>query len=355
MPSVTIALTRKLPIGNLAPLLASAASWWLDELRSLLPGRIASRLRRGLDIEAHEGGWRVTVIRFGRVVAEMTASVENPTACVAALKRWGPRGKVILHPPPGSVLSHVLRVPRLALGQFDTLLASEIDRWTPFRHDEILCGWIERNPTNRASPTAEIELRYVEREKVSAWMDELSGIGLVPTALALGPSRSQEVDLKSFAKGQGRRRLLAIGSVLVLLLLAVFGVDAVAARRARDMWQQQADAEQQLYMRQSQLQKRITEIVSTLERSELAKRNPKGALLASLTAVLPEPDWLTEISIKGDIVTLRGYSQKPDLLLASLAKVAVAGEVNLQGEISYDTKTDRMRFAASYRPRSLSN
>jgi Tfp pilus assembly protein PilN len=130
-------------------------------------------------------------------------------------------------------------------------------------------------------------------------------------------------------------------------------VDVAVAVSNRSAWQDRLGAERQGFSVQRKLQDEIARMVATIKQGELARANPRGALLASLSVALPRTDWLTELAIKGDAVTLRGYALKIDELTKALERVTGQGEVQYQGETAYDARTERTRFAASFRMPSI--
>jgi outer membrane murein-binding lipoprotein Lpp len=131
--------------------------------------------------------------------------------------------------------------------------------------------------------------------------------------------------------------------------LAAIAVDATVAGSERNRWQDLLSAEVRELSVQRKLQEDIARTVTTIKQGEAARANPKGALLAALSAAIPRTDWLNEISIKDGSVTLRGYALKPEEVTKALEPFARRNEVRFQGESAYDARLDRTRFAVSFR------
>ena len=67
-------------------------------------------------------------------------------------------------------------------------------------------------------------------------------------------------------------------------------------------------------------------------------------LLATLTQLLPDDSYLTELDVKGDTVKMIGLTGSATALLAAIAKSPSFRDASFESSITRDTKTNRERF-----------
>jgi len=233
---------------------------------------------------------------------------------------------------------------------FAKLLSLEADRWTPYNLTDIAVAW--RQVASHGETKADIELRFLPLACLERCSRQLAAFDLVPSLIVLGPTQELHAQVTTDSGPRTRLRSLRnISAAILALATIVFVVtDWIVCMREGDAWRHRLQFEQNEYARQRDLEKRIAVVLSASnEQSTGEGPRSRNALLASLTAVIPTTDWLSEIVIRNDAITLRGLSAKPELLVKALEPVASNHEVTLQGELAFDAKLDRQRMSVAFR------
>jgi Tfp pilus assembly protein PilN len=347
---MTLAAYREMALAAWAAV-RDCERWWLLELRGCLP--LAWRTRSESHLEAR--------VR-DRMICVTTDSPELPTPIDISLDPQNtnvgppfPPGAaalpVWLFPPPGAVLSRFIRVPRGAASRINALLEAESDRWTLFSAAEILHG--HGPPITVDANQAEIELRFVARASAASWIRAIESRGLNTPSIVLGPEDRFRVPWQSgpLQNRRLRQRTLLIAAIAAAAVVAI-AADSLAAFREQGLWQRRVAAERALLGRQREMETRIAGLVAIHDTGKAAPAEPRAMLLATLATALPASDWLTELSIKEETLTLRGYSINVEALLRALEPLARDRVVTVQGELAFDARLERHRFTVVMRTKT---
>jgi general secretion pathway protein L len=330
-----------------AALSAQFLSWWFQELGSFIPARWrqADRLRLEARQEAH--GFHLVLIRPPTIIDE--ARIQDGGREVGKLySQFSQDHRSLplwLIPAETSILSRTIQIPSAAAARFGALLGLDIDRWSPFKIDEVYVAW-ELSGTG-SGPQRDVELRMVPHRTIAALRTDLATVGLAASHLVLGASPAFRIDLRSLPD-----RLLHAGTAstfaaLLLLVVAVIA-DWVSVKHEIRVWRERYRSEFSLFTTQRGIEERISRAVMTMEQSTSTKS--RGRILAELSSAIPETDWLTEISIKAESLTLQGYSANIDRLIKALEPLTADHNVSLQGEAAADNALNRQRFTIAFRP-----
>ena len=322
-------------------------SWWIRELVWFIPARW--RIREQARLEARQGGdgFRLTLTRPPSVLKEARLSLgriepadlfDDGTARSEEVPVW-------LFPSEEAILSRRIQIPASAATRFENLLGLEIDRWSPYRLDEVYVAWTELNTESPAR--RDIDLRLVPRVLVETLRAELAAAQLSPSFLALGPAGRHQIDLRPASSRlmSAKAAPLLISAVLAIAFLVT---DWLVAKQELALWREGYRTEVKSFASQRSLEERISKAIATIEQT--GNSASKGKVLASLSAAIPETDWLSEIAIKSESVTLRGYATDLDRLIKTLEPLAADRSINLQGEVAFDSGTNRQRFTIVFRP-----
>ena len=322
-------------------------SWWIGELAWFVPVRW--RIKKQAKLEARQDGneFNLTFIRPPSVVKEGRLSqgrvepadlFSDRTVRTADVPVW-------LFPSEEVILSRCIQIPASAAARFENLLGLEIDRWSPYRLDEVYVAWTELNTDSPAR--RDIDLRLIPRVLVESLRADLAAAQLAPSFLALGPARRHQIDLRPVSG-----RLLSVKTVPILisvvLIAALLATDWLAATRELTLWRERYRTEVKSFASQRNIEERISKAIMTIEQT--GNSSSKGKVLAGLSSAIPDTDWLTEITIKNENLTLRGYATDLDRLIKALEPLAVDRSITLQGEVAFDSSTNRQRFTIVFRP-----
>ncbi len=272
------------------------------------PSRLRARLRQGQ-----------TVTPLGDIALGPGAD----RALAAIVARAPRRSQALLEVPDDTVLARDVTLPLAAEADLDRLLGYEMDRLTPFPADAVLHGH-EIRRRDRAANRLVVSLFVVPLARVRATLDALADAGIKPAALEGRDAGGVRRRVPLGAHGSGPRRnalqhgawALAIGLVLIALA-APFARQSAALSRA--------DSEREALAPRTRdavaLRGRIAASAagSDVLADATARTADPMAVLATLTARLPDDTYITDLSMNGRTVTLNGQSASAAKLIGLLA------------------------------------
>lgn len=307
-------------------MLAEIFDWWLNQMRSLIPGGVVlgGRQRDALIIAIDrlgndENGYdfratgSILLRRDGQEINVQPLDLAHyiPPSSVPHLGTG-------LRLPPGTVLCRDVLLPLAATRDLQTVIGFEMERLTPFSCEEVYWGVSGVTP-DRARGRVSLQLSIALRAPIEALNQTLARIGLTPTFIETEAGR---IDL---GVAQPRRRLSlraflpALCGILFIACLATpfihqqMALDAVAQRLAS--YQQQADIAQALRQRL---------VTAAAGRAAIgAARRVGDALqvLATLTDALPDGTWLSDMTLNAGDLTFDGQSDDAARLIGLLSTV----------------------------------
>src|SRR5271165_2726846 len=172
-------------------MLAELSSWWTEQMSDLA----ASLLRRTpgktqdalvLECDRGDGGWHV-VRRRGGTRTELATIPDDAgddvwRRAVAARRRGEPVVIALAQP----FLVRRTTVPAAASANLGRLLGYEMDRLTPFAHDDVLFSHCVRS-RDQAAGTLLVEVAIVPKGWVREPLERLAALSIRPTALEEPP------------------------------------------------------------------------------------------------------------------------------------------------------------------------
>lgn len=257
----------------------------------------------------------------------------------------------VLDLPADVVLVHRVPMPLAAARDLRSVMAFELDRFTPFAADQVYYS-IRRDGI--CDGQVWVTLALVQRELIDQCMRDCTAKGLVVEAVEVLDDAGQPMGLDLSPTGyvhavqhRGRHLALWLGIACVALAMAVHG-----------MW---------LHNRHTALAVMQTEVLTLRERANqaIALRNALGAsrnavqflferrlnqpsralLLSELTRCLPPDTWLQslEISVDGQ-VDMAGLSTRASSLIGLIKGCNQLSDPQYQGVIQPDEASGRDRF-----------
>src|SRR6266446_1672839 len=289
-------------------------SWWVGQLADFVP----ERWRRSASGDALviapvgplAGGIEAVGVSLRRNGRETPLGEFGFAAAgLADLPRSGGR-PVVLRLTEADVLCKTVTLPLAAERQLDHVLAFEMDRETPFSPEEIF--WNHRvAQRDRSRGQLAVRLLLVPRASLAALLGALAKVGILPKRAEIGDGPDRGCYLPLDADGGGlhdpmRRRLLRWPAAALCAGLAVAVIAVPFARQTSAL----AELDQEI--------DRLTGTVDLIE-SERDKAGRPLITLATLTRVLPDDTYLTELQLQQHKVILSGRSVGASRLIGALA------------------------------------
>ena len=254
----------------------------------------------------------------GRVVGQVS------TGLATALR--GSRVELVLQ--PGRFMFRPLELPRRAAEFLDGIVRAQIDRLTPWSASEAVFGWTR--PAEAGPERIGVTVAATARAMIMPLVEALAATGAASVAVStVAHDTAGPLAIKVFdesARGaldarRVRRALVAVLGVAGLVAVAAVGTATVMAGT--------------LNHRQDELARRIVERraamlggrdgtldAATAAQRTLERRKHESPLtvivLESLSRILPDHTYVTELRIEGDTLRLAGMTRDAPSLIGLL-------------------------------------
>lgn len=279
-------------------MLAAGVRWWTGELAAMLPKRLAnlfSRQPSTMILPDEDGVWRA--FRDGRPL-DLSGSTRKPH-------------RVMLGLEPQQVLVRDVAVPPLALSDTRRMIGYDIDRLTPFRHDDVFVD-IEL-PRCSGEGAHHAVLAVAPRAAVLSAVASARAQGFDPVMIVVAQEDGARFDfaptLAESSSELGRRR--SGGWLRVAVAgLAIANIAMLVYRDAR-----KTDALRELVAGQGAQAAAVVRLRAAVRaederRAALIDAGPLDSplvLLDRLSETLPDGAWVQRFSAGQQRVRLVGY------------------------------------------------
>ena len=341
--------------------------WWRGELAALLPAsmhRARGRRSQVLLLEIAESevsasrcinGNREELARVPRPRADAAGQLKVPTgeqSGFSALTRSIDLNAttIVVRVPPEEVLKRTVTLPSAAGEDLRQVLGFEMHRQTPFPVDEVYFDYrpLEQRP---GSARISVELSVTRREVVDQVLGLLPGWNLRVAGSAVVPGIDDDGLLLRLlppistdsSSGIPVKLLWAINAALLVAVIAVpfvqqtHEIDGLRTRVAVA----KSDAEA------------VAEIRERAERLRVNRRflidkkrdHPATvAVLAALTAALPDTTWVQRVEVDAKRVRLRGTSTTASSLIPILEDSPMFRRVTFDAPVTRNPATGKEQF-----------
>jgi general secretion pathway protein L len=300
--------------------------WWGQQLRDCLPGQSAAGTtpRDALIIEVAGSEATTISLTLRRRRDERALGCFAPDAAgLRQAVRAGGATPIVLRLPPGMLLERELWLPLAAEGEMTRALSYELDRVTPFRPAEVYwSGAIIRR--DRRGGRLLVLLLLAPRALAAPLIAAATGAGAPPMLLegqvTGGDWRSLALTTTAWPSWQ-RHCLQATGLACAALAIAV-AVTPVIRQASRSAAIEARIAALQPQVREAEaLQQRLA--LDTMSSDLLATSRVEFgtalAMLATVTAALPDDTFLTDLTMQRRQLALRGQSANAAGLIGALS------------------------------------
>lgn len=336
--------------------LIGAWRWWIGELTACVPAALrqrftANRNRLLLLVDAAGDNLIEETGDGRRPLGRIDVDAPGDRQIVTRLPRArsGEQRPITVRLDERHALRTTASLPLAAERNLAQVIGFEFERLVPFKQSEVYFAY-RLTARDKAAQTIGVELTIVPHAELAKMIDALPGLGFraaeihvagpVPTSIAIAhanriePSRS------------GRRINLGLGAVAMVLAVGCAAIPLWRDHATIESLDAQiADARSQAEA-SATLQKQI-DAESRDQRFLVDRKNASPTvteLLATLTQLLPDDTYLTELEVKGDQVRMVGLTGSATALLASIAKSPSFRDASFESSITRDPKTNRERF-----------
>lgn len=317
-------------------------NWWLSELAEMLPARLRPQGGTAWTVEIR--GDMLEAGRMGRSGWQKAGEAPLADAAhVKALVHEAGNRPAILRLNPSQSLCRTVILPQAAEPQIRDAIAFQIDRYTPFRTEDVFFGFAV---TNREDQTLEVELAVAPRKMVAGLVEMLRGLGVETGRLAVGDIAIGQETAARAATGRAALVPLAVAAILAVADIAtplVRGWLELEDLRA-EMEEAKAQAIATAALRQ-EVDKQTRQLSFATERRRV--QPPMEEVLTELTRLVPDGTWATHLSIDGGTVQFTGTSNAANSLVTALEQSALFTRAAFRSPVTQDSASGREQFHLS--------
>jgi len=340
-------------------------AWWTAEISGAMPagfrrliGKAESRL-----LVAQQND-RVTVLVVGpdgrHPVAEFDrdavtdADLSAVRSSVDALR--GSFRQVLLELPRGRVLRRRVRLPSGTEERLGQVLGFEMDRFTPFRRDQVYFDYrvCNREPSGGS---IEVDLTLTLRSYLDPLLEQLDACGISPGAVRVAEKFARpEADanradlLPESRRPRTSLRDRALKWALVALAVAlgtsVLALPVLRQGAALEDLRAQVRAIEHDAVSAARLRDEIS-AVADRENFFLARRQTAPSmvqLLDELTRVVPDDTWVSRLEVLDRQVRIHGESEGATSLIALVEASGLLQNARFASPVTKNPRTGNDRF-----------
>lgn len=346
-------------------LLSRFLRWWLGELEACIPlrARQAWRWLRPTLVATPMGGMLHLRRREGEAwqeLGDIELDPQDPSAGSEAYRRAivaarMERAELVLALGAEQALRTFVSLPLATRENIRAVLGFEIDRYTPFRAEEVVFDYAIKG-TDKAAKQIQVELVTVPRARLESLLEKLSQLGTQPARVTIAEDTGPRLDLNLVPQDGTTRnhRLLtrinlALGATALALLITAAMLPLLQARRELAAYEAKLAEARAAAEQVEALQKRIAE---TREREDflIKRRNATPAftvVVEELARILDDRSWIEELRLDGDRLFLAGYAGSAAELIPALERSDRFSGVKFSAPVTPDAAAGRERFTIS--------
>ncbi|MDO9712293.1 PilN domain-containing protein [Paracraurococcus lichenis] len=302
--------------------------WWAARMTELLPARwrapasLPDATLVVLPLTADSARAEVVLRRRGR---------ETPLGQVALAALPGLRRRprrLLLRAPPGALLEREVALPLAAQQDPGGVLRYELDRLTPFAAEEVAWAW-RLEARDAARGLLRLRLSLLPRIVVDPALAALARAGLrtdgIEAPAADGPRAiplAEAAPARSPRREAWRRRGLALagtacGGLAIAAVALPFALQSMTLAAA----ERQIAALQPQVQEAEALRRRLATAKGGQDAfaAERARIGDALRVIATLTELLPDDTWLTELTLRQRKLTIAGRSSGAARLIGLLS------------------------------------
>lgn len=330
--------------------------WWVGQLLAWLPDTYRRFVQGRLNALVIATDFTAARIEKGSRI-EWFGAIDSTEDSLRRLKRatekYGRDLETRLELPADAILEKQLTLPLAAERDLDRVLAFEMDRETPFAADELY--WVSHvRERDTANKRLAVSLAMVPKAPLAEPIVALERAGLRPAAL-VGAKNNTVIPIDH---GGARRDWSSRATVVAAALCALLAIAAVAIP-----FVQQGIALDNVERRIEMLQPRVVMVERLRSRVEGDRLQAEGltaeraqfgdplAILAAVTAALPDDTHLTEFDFSLGKVTLTGQSKAASHLIADIARNPNLRDPVFASPVTRSTRSDFDVFSITARMR----
>ncbi len=338
-------------------------SWWIGELRGMLPPRVrrilmprAQRLYLeldGTDLVISRGTTQnmLELTRYPLDQADNRPSTLSPEDEIHRQAR-----ELVLCLPEDKVLVKSLSLPLAAEENLREVLSFEMDRQTPFKADQVYYDFsvVSRSTAER---TLTVSLVLATRRMLDELLSRLDGLGLRPDLVTTDCKQGTGFAAVNLLPAEKRQRKaitprlvnLALGTLAVLLLIGAVALPLWDKRQKIQALEPLLETASAKAGEAHRLRKEVDQLSANSQFLTDKKQAslPVLQIMDELTRILPDDTWITRLDIKGSEVQIQGQSSSAAALIPLIESSSILQNPSFRSPVTQIPRSDVERFHLS--------
>jgi general secretion pathway protein L len=341
-------------------------AWWGEELAELVPAalrRWAARDAKRTVLAVEDG----SLVHYEESNGRLVRRGEAPLAAEGAGRDLAnlvprPNSPVGIRLPRSACLIRRIELPAAARRDFDKILQLDLERSTPFRHQDIYCDHVVEDGPARQGKIWVRQI-VVKRELIDPIARQLASAGIEigfadcwdeagKPALPIDLLRGARHDTVSARRRLSPSVILGVCALVLAGSAVAIGLAKYEAALASLEAETDAAKAKALAVRRS-----LTGLESSLAQvAELrrlkAARPPAIRVLDELTRLLPDDAWVSFLKIEGEAVEVTIVAPATGELLPLFERSPLFAAASLTAPVTYDAagQSERATVRMTLRP-----
>jgi general secretion pathway protein L len=333
--------------------------WWIGELAACVPSPVRQRFAgsRGHSVLLVDAAGDNLIEETGngrRPLGRLDVDAPSGGQVAARLPRLrqGEQRPIAIRLDARHALHTTASLPLAAERNLAQVIGFEFERLVPFKQSEVYFAY-RVTARNKAAQTIGIDLTIVPHVELAKIIAALPGLGFQAAEIQVtsptvdAPTIIPIASKNRIVRSRSRHRInLGLGAIAIMLAIACVTIP---------LWRDSAmidnlDVQIANARRQAEASATLQKQIDAASRDQRFLIDRKQAsptvteLLATLTQLLPDDTYLTELDVKGDEIRLAGVTASATALLAAIAKSPSFRDASFESSITHDAKTNRERF-----------
>jgi general secretion pathway protein L len=256
--------------------------------------------------------------------------------------------------PAEAGLCTTVELPDVALGNLAEVVGFELDRYTPFRADQVYfaCRVLRHD---RAEKRIVVEVTVVPHQIVDAAIGEVAALGVGPDEVEIAGTTAQSgsphliLDRPARASRRGDLLTYTLATAAAVLAAIAVAIPATETQRTAARLSEQLEHVKRSAAATAALRQEIAALREEEGTLVDRKRQSPAAskMLLDLTRALPDDTYLTDLQFVGSELVLAGSTASASELVATLELSGTFRNTAFVSAVTRDAKTGRERFSIS--------
>ncbi len=342
-------------------LIRQGVTWWVDELKGMVPGRAAGQRQPApaiLDVAAHTTTLLLTDRRSAQtqVVALTGIDPEAARGLVETALRRQPSNAVVIRLDASLLLRNSLTLPLAAAGSLRPILQNQLDRLVPLPVDQLYFEYriVQRSPVAK---TLTVEVFVAMRDNVDRAVDLARSLGLQPRMVVAGHADAAgelpvvlwrpERQASTSRTQRVLRRSLEVAAVLLVAGAITTYIERLDG--LRDELQEEVQLATRAAGAARDLTRRQGQTEATLAVLERRQGEPTPLLvLNEITALVPHTMWVSQLLLRGKTVEIIGISPRVSDLLTRINSSDMFTNLQFRSPVTRSQDGSGERFDLSF-------